>query len=49
MLLSGWGDGKAINIPDADGNTALMLAASKGRSDIMDVLLRKGATFTNKV
>lgn len=43
FLLSGWGDPGAVNVPDKNGQTALMLAAQKGRYDVCELLLKKGA------
>jgi hypothetical protein len=48
LLLSGWGDSKAINIPNDEGCTALMMAASKGRADVVEALIKKGADVTVK-
>jgi ankyrin repeat protein len=48
-LLSGWGDPKAVNTKDQDGNTALALAAAKQRLDICDMLIKKGADVNSKV
>ena len=49
ILLSGWGDDKAINIPDSEGNTTLILAAKNGRTDIVEALIKKGADINLKV
>ncbi|PRP75951.1 CRE-ART-1 protein [Planoprotostelium fungivorum] len=43
VLLSGWGASNAIDATDKDGNTALMLASEKGRVDIVNYLIAKGA------
>ena len=48
LLLSGWGDPKALDAPDAEGTTPLMVAAASGRGDICDALIRKLANVKAK-
>lgn len=45
-LLSGWGDPKAIDYSDKDGRTPIIIAAEKGRNDICELLVRKGANLS---